>query len=176
MRNKSLLSFDPHPVRLLDIFFPNYSFERFPDINPPYAFPSLEIRAVKFLNKEERHALVYMFVNTQEMHEFSEESEEAGEEDGRRQSGYKVPLSFRLQVAAFFEVTDFEQSDKALSEFMSSHAPYNIIWPYVRAFLAQNAQQLGLPELHLPLVMKWEDVEDELVDVEQEETKDKKNK
>lgn len=131
-----------HPVQLRELLFPAFHFERLPDVQSPFKFPDLAIKAQHRLELDNRQATLLLTLK--------------GEPKAEEKN---YPLSFTVSVVAFFESPDFPDVNQALDEFIHSASALNVVWPYVRNFLSTMNAHLGLPGYHIPLVISWENLE-----------------
>jgi len=128
-----------HPVFLRNVLFPQIRFERLVDAESPFTFPRLDIKAKRSLG-DDGGAIAL------------EISARPDDQDAKN-----CPLTFSFTALALFECADFSEREKALQEFIHSPSALNLMWPYVRSFLADMNAKLGLPEFHIPLVLDWQE-------------------
>lgn len=155
---------------LTHIAFPSFSVELDDGFGrPPFRFPELDVeidsQLVNSADEAEQKAstegqiggedstettmaaVVTMHIRS-EQHLASQEKGESvqeGEDDAPA-----VKLS--IDVIAIFECHEgFSDCQQALEQFIQADTPRSLMWPYVRAFIANVVPHTGLPEFHLPL-------------------------
>lgn len=158
------LQFRPHPVELIDVRFRRLMIENLvrDSQEGPLRPPELRARFQSVITGTGLDGEVTLHV----------ESEHFFEDSGGRDKPAPAAFSVEIVVTATFGVDlsflRFLESQKGdsgaeadsnetltpqavLSLFMSTETPALIIWPYVRAKIADLVTGVGLPQLNLPL-------------------------
>lgn len=72
-------------------------------------------------------------------------------------------VAFNFEVEAVLQCAEFDRAEQALQEFSAGTTPMMLLWPYVRPYMNIQMYQMGLPDFHLPLVLRWEQEGDKFV-------------
>lgn len=137
----------PHPISVVFIAFPKVQFERklLPKPGDKAFFPSYDITMTQELKAEQRMLSMHLKI--------------------RSRRAKTAVVSFNFEVDAVFRCAEFDRSEQALQEFSQSTTPMMLLWPYVRPFVNTQMYHLGLPDYHLPLVLRWEKQEGNQVSI-----------
>ncbi len=150
------LAFEIHPIQLIQIWFPKIDVELDEGIirdESLLRFPELDVEIDTTFIEDEKLLVTLRLKSEQHFSDDGEDENSEGEEGDTAVEKPLPAVKLRLTAVAVFDVIiDVEDKRSALTEFANGRAPAIVMWPYVRASIADLVTKLGLPPFHIPLV------------------------